>query len=404
MLEKEPLYVDSEYRRYREIFRGRPMPFAYVDLDRFNANVASVVARAKGMPIRVASKSIRCVPLMRRIFEASDTFRGIMAFSAREAVFLIQQGFDDILVAYPVWGEVRASNMAEALREGKKIVLMVDSVEHIEFLEALGAELGVVFEVCLDVDMSSHYPGLHFGVRRSGVTRPEQALEIFGATKSREHVALVAVMGYEAQIAGLPDQTPGQAPKNAFIRLLKRRSIRELAARRAAVAGALREAGCELRYVNGGGTGSVESTIQEALVTECAVGSGFYTPTLFDHYRDFTGQPAAGFAIEITRRPLDNVYTCHGGGYIASGPPGWDRVPKPHLPEGAALLPMEGAGEVQTPIRYDGPESLGLGDPVFMRHAKAGELCERFTTFLLVKDGAIVDEIPTYRGEGQCFV
>ncbi|HNR30510.1 MAG TPA: amino acid deaminase/aldolase, partial [Candidatus Hydrogenedentes bacterium] len=89
---------------------------------------------------------------------------------------------------------------------------------------------------------------------------------------------------------------------------------------------------------------------------------------------------------------------------IASGAAAPDKLPQPYLPEGARLIVQEGAGEVQTPVRYDGPEKLGLGDPVFMRHAKAGELCERFNTLLLVSRGRIIEETPTYRGQGWCFL
>ncbi|MBI3735552.1 amino acid deaminase/aldolase, partial [Candidatus Sumerlaeota bacterium] len=91
-------------------------------------------------------------------------------------------------------------------------------------------------------------------------------------------------------------------------------------------------------------------------------------------------------------------------GYIASGAAGKDKLPYPYLPAGSELLPLEGAGEVQTPIAYRGPEKLEIGDPIFMRHSKAGELCERFKSLLLVSAGKIVDEVPTYRGEGECFV
>jgi D-serine deaminase-like pyridoxal phosphate-dependent protein len=139
-------------------------------------------------------------------------------------------------------------------------------------------------------------------------------------------------------------------------------------------------------------------------VTEITVGSAFYSPTLFDSYRDFRYLPAAGFAIEIVRRPRGDLYTCLGGGYVASGVAGPDRLPHPYLPMGAHLLALEGAGEVQTPVRYTGGEELSLGDPIFLRHAKAGELCERFTHLLLVADGTVVDVATTYRGDGQCFL
>ena len=96
--------------------------------------------------------------------------------------------------------------------------------------------------------------------------------------------------------------------------------------------------------------------------------------------------------------------TLLGGGYIASGAPGWDREPEPWLPEGLKLDSQEGAGEVQTPVTGPGALGLRVGDQVYMRHAKAGELCERFDSLLLVRRGEVVDEVPTYRGEGRCFL
>lgn len=382
-----------------------PLPLAYVDLDRFDRNVQDILRRAGAMPICVATKSIRCLPLIRRILDASPQFHSLMCYSVREAAWLAREGLDNLLVAYPVWSQVRPSGVIEQLRAGKRVTLMIDCHEHVEFLEGVGAEAGVTLPLCLDIDMSAHYPGLHFGVRRSGITTPAQALKVWEAIRQSPHLRLDGVMGYEAQIAGLQDNVPGQRPKNALIRLLKRRSVREVAARRAAIVEALRAHGADLRFVNGGGTGSIESTIREdGVVTEVTAGSGFYCPTLFDHYGNFKHQPAAGFALEITRQPVETVFTCHGGGYIASGPAGPDRLPRPHLPAGARLLPLEGAGEVQTPVAYRGPEQLAIGDPVFFRHSKAGELCERFTRLHLIADGRVADTVHTYRGEGQCFV
>jgi D-serine deaminase-like pyridoxal phosphate-dependent protein len=397
--------LDHLYRAYREAFRECPAPFAFVDLARFDQNIAAILDRAQGMPICVATKSLRCVTLLRRIQAASPQFHSWMCYSVREAVWLAGQGFDNLLVAYPVWGQVRPSGVLDALKSGKRITLMVDCHEHVEYLEAAGAEAGVTVPICLDLDMSTTYPGLHFGVRRSGIQTPQQALQVWNLIAQSPHVRLDGVMGYEAQIAGLPDSVPGQGMKNRVVRGLKRRSIAECARRRAAVVHALREAGAKLTFVNGGGTGSIESTIAEAgVVTEVTAGSGFYSPGLFDGYQNFHHQPAAGFAIEITRQPLEDIYTCHGGGYIASGAAGPDKLPHPYLPAGCALLPQEGAGEVQTPIRYTGPEKLAIGDLVFLRHSKAGELCERFNTLLLLGEADHIEAVNTYRGDGVCFL
>ncbi len=396
--------IPPTYAYYRGVFQHCPMPFAFVDLDLFDQNIEAILARAKGRKICIASKSIRCVALIRRILAASPAFHSIMAYSAREAVFLAEQGLDNILVAYPVWGEADTSNVCEALRSGKHITLMVDDPEHAMLLDRLGAEAGVILPVCMDIDMSGRYPGIFFGVHRSPISAPEQALALWETIRTCPHLRLDGIMGYEAQIAGLPDRAPHQFLKNMLIHGLKRKSRAEVLARRAAIVHALRRAGAELRFVNGGGTGSIETTVQEDVITEVTVGSGFYSPALFDHYEQFKHLPAAGYAIEIVRRPAPDIYTCHGGGYTASGAAGPDKLPRAYLPAGARLILQEGAGEVQTPVRYAGPETLSLGDPVFMRHAKAGELCERFNSLLLVSGGKVVEEALTYRGQGKCFL
>jgi D-serine deaminase-like pyridoxal phosphate-dependent protein len=281
---------------------------------------------------------------------------------------------------------------------------MVDSIEQIKQAERVAQKHGVHLPLCLDIDMSSDFPGLHFGVWRSAVRTTAHARPLIEHMLASPHVQLVGLMGYEAQIAGVGDAFPGQKAKNMLVRWLKKRSRKEVAERRAAIVELIKSYGVQLRFVNGGGTGSIATTRQEEAVTEITVGSGFYSPTLFDNFHDFRYQPAAGYAIEIIRRPSPALYTCQGGGYTASGAVGNDKQPQPYLPAGARLTSLEGAGEVQTPIYYTGPLELDLGDPIFMRHAKAGELCERFTHLLLVSNDAIVDEVTTYRGDGQCFI
>jgi D-serine deaminase-like pyridoxal phosphate-dependent protein len=156
--------------------------------------------------------------------------------------------------------------------------------------------------------------------------------------------------------------------------------------------------------VNGGGTGSLQTTAAEEAVTEVTAGSGFYAPALFDRYSAFSLRPAAMFALPVVRRPSGSVVTALGGGYHASGPAGADRLPEPWLPRGLRLDSLEGAGEVQTPVSGAAAAALRLGDRVYFRHAKAGELCERFDSLHLVRGGEVLDEVPTYRGEGRCFL
>ncbi len=393
-----------DYAYYRQIFADRPMPFAYLDLDLLEQNIRQVMARAGGKRVRLASKSLRSVAVIRRILASHPLFQGLMCYTSREAVYLASQGFDDLLIGYPAWNEQDIAAVARATAAGGHITLMVDSVEHVERVEAVASQHGVLLPLCLELDMSMDLPGLHFGVWRSPLRNAEQARPVIERIKASSHTWLDGLMGYEAQIAGLGDNFPGNRIKNTMIQALKRRSIREVARRRAELIKLVESYELPLRFVNGGGTGSIVSTGAEAGVTEITVGSGFYAPALFDNYRAFRYQPAAGFAIEIVRRPQPTIYTCLGGGYIASGSVGPEKLPLPYLPRGARLEALEGAGEVQTPIRYTGDIPLHVGDPIFMRHSKAGELCERFTHLLLVANGAIQGEVTTYRGDGQCFI
>jgi len=210
-------------------------------------------------------------------------------------------------------------------------------------------------------------------------------------------------MSYEAQIAGVGDAPPGHPVRSVALRAVQSLSASELAQRRAEIVEAVQSV-ASLEFVNGGGTGSIESTTGEAAVTEVTAGSGLYGPTLFDAYRTFDPRPAAMFALSVVRKPRTGVATVLGGGYLASGPGDRSRLPAPYLPTGLKLDRQEGAGEVQTPVLGETADDLHIGDRVYFRHAKAGELCERFDRLHLIDGGRVVEEVPTYRGEGHCFL
>ena len=392
----------ADYDALRRAMKGRHLPALVCDLDAFDENLRSLVTRAGGRPIRVASKSVRCRALLERAL-AHEGFAGVMCFSGAEAAFLAAHGIDDLLVAYPSVDIPDLERVCDAVAAGARLVCMVDDRRQVDILAAVARRRDVELPLCLDLDMSSAYPGVWFGVRRSPVRDASAALEVASAVDAASHLRLEGVMGYEAQLAGLGDRG-GPSLRAAVIRRLKRRSCGEVLARRKVVVQRLRDAGYALPLVNGGGTGSLEDTAADQSVTEVTAGSGLFSPRLFDHYDAFQHRPSLLFALPVTRRPTPEIVTCHGGGYIASGPAGNDRLPEVFLPAGGRLLPDEGAGEVQTPVQLDGAGALDVGDPIFFRHPKAGEVCERFATILLMSGGEIVDEVPTYRGEGQTFL
>jgi D-serine deaminase-like pyridoxal phosphate-dependent protein len=399
--------IEQSHGRYEAIFAEVEAPFAFVDLDAMWSNSDAMLHRAASKPIRVASKSVRCRALLERILARDERFAGLMTFTLPETLWLAQNGFENLLLAYPTADSGALEELAlrsVANPDGAPIV-MVDCVEHLDAIESvLGAGAAPV-RVCVELDASWWALGgrIKVGPKRSPVHTVEQAVELAREIERRGQVELAALMAYEGQIAGVGDRPPGRRLRGAAIRAMQRRSAAELAERRGAVVAAIREF-AELPIVNGGGTGSLELTGAEDAVTEIAAGSGFYAPTLFDAYSRFSLTPAAGFVLPIVRKPSAAIATALGGGYLASGSGDPSRLPSPWLPSGLELDSEEGAGEVQTPLRGPPARDLRIGDRVYMRHAKAGELCERFDALHLVQGNEIVDVVPTYRGEGKTFL
>jgi D-serine deaminase-like pyridoxal phosphate-dependent protein len=386
-------------------------PFAVVDLDAFDHNADELVRRAAGRPIRVASKSVRCRFLLERVLRRPG-FAGVMAYSLAEALWLVDEWADtdlaetDLLVAYPTVDHGALRALAADPKARARISIVVDSVDHLDLVDAALGSGHPDIRVCLELDVSWR-PLLgrdvaHVGTRRSPVFGAGQARALAAAVTSRPGFELVGLMGYEGQIAGLGDNPRGRPLLGALLRWMQARSADELTVRRAAAVAAVREV-ADLEFVNGGGTGSIETTGLDASVTEVAAGSGLIGPTLFDNYRRFTPAPAVLFALPVVRKPKRGIATVFGGGYIASGPAGRDRLPSPYLPAGLSLLGPEGAGEVQTPVAGRAARSLRVGDRVWFRHTKAGELAERFTEYHLVDGDRVSATVPTYRGEGRCF-
>jgi D-serine deaminase-like pyridoxal phosphate-dependent protein len=397
----------QSHERYERVFADVEAPFAFVDLEAMWANAEEMLGRTGGKPIRVASKSIRCRALLEAILDRNERFRGLMTYTLPETLWLAEQGFENLLVAYPTadLGALEELALRSAANPAGAPIVMVDCIRHLEMIESVLGKGAPSLRVCIDIDAGWWWLGgrVKVGSTRSPVHSVEQAVALAREIEKRPQIELDALMAYEGQIAGVGDRPPGQRRRGAAIRFMQKRSVAELAERRGAIVAALGEF-VELEIVNGGGTGSLELTSAEEAVTEVTAGSGFYAPALFDHYSRFSLTPAAGYALPVVRKPSPATATALGGGYPASGGADALRLPVPWLPAGLELDKDEGAGEVQTPLLGPAAASLEIGDRVYMRHAKAGELCERFDTLYLVEGDAIVDEVPTYRGEGRTFL
>jgi D-serine deaminase-like pyridoxal phosphate-dependent protein len=389
-------------------------PLGVIDRAALAYNAADLVRRAGGMPIRVASKSIRVRGILEAVL-AQPGYAGVLAYTLPEALWLASsrgQGgsdIDDVVLGYPTTDRAAIARLAADEQLAARVTLMIDDVAHLDLIDSVVAPSArASIRIAIELDASWRGPLGHLGVRRSPLHSPEQLAALARIVTERAGFTLVGVMAYEAQIAGLGDAPTGRPVRALLVRGVQRQSRAELRDRRAraiaAVSAVADAAGTPLQFVNGGGTGSLESTSAEAAVTELAAGSGLMGPHLFDTYRAFTPAPAASFALPVVRRPTDDIATLLGGGWIASGPPGPDRLPQVVWPEGLRMLGTEAAGEVQTPLRGPAARTLHVGDRVWLRHTKAGELSEHLDSFHVVDGDTVTGELPTYRGERKAFL
>ncbi|MFI1283579.1 amino acid deaminase/aldolase [Streptomyces sp. NPDC020858] len=395
----------ADRARYDRATAHLDAPLAIVDLDAFDANADDLVRRAGGKPVRVASKSVRCRALLERVL-ARPGFGGIMSYTLAESLWLARSGFEDVLLAYPSADRGGFGELANDAKLAGAVTVMVDDPAQLELMDRARDGGTEEIRVCLELDTALHLFGgrVRVGARRSPLREPAQLAGLARTVASRPGFRVVGLMAYEGHVAGVGDTLAGRPVRSRAIRLMQGAARRELAARRAEVVRAVRAVVPDLEFVNGGGTGSVQQTAAEDAVTEIAAGSGLYVPRLFDNYTSFSGRPAALFAQPVVRRPGVGVVTVLGGGYPASGAAGADRLPVPYLPQGLRYDPQEGAGEVQTPLMGAPADDLLIGDRVWFRHAKAGELCERFDTLHLVEGDRVTATAPTYRGEGRTFL
>lgn len=377
-------------------------PFACIDMEALDWNISMVNRLTGDKKIRVATKSVRSVDLLRYIAERLPNHCGWMTYDCEETQFLLERGFNDLLIGYPQMEKEAIVLLIPYIANGSKVVFMVDSLEQISLLNRIGEGFDVKIEICMDINLSTDFKLLYFGTQRSSLKNMEDVRELIVKLSDYPFTEIVGVMGYEAQIAGVPD-TPVAKWQKLLVRFLKHNSQKKLDTYRKDAVRKILEVCPDLSFVNGGGSGSIGFTSRAVEVTELTIGSAFYFPALFSRYDQAPFEPAMSFALRVTRKPGDDIAVCHGGGYVSSGAVSADKSPIPVWPKNLSLLKNEGAGEVQTPL-LDKDRTLKIGDTVFFRHAKAGELCEQFNEIHARRGNRYVKTFKTYRGDGACFL
>ena len=274
------------------------------------------------------------------------------------------------------------------------MTVTIDSVEHVRWLrDTLGPEVAGL-GVALDCDASLRVGRVHLGVRRSPTRTPEQALAVVRAALG-VGLDVRGVMFYDAQVAGLPDAGP-------HVRVLKRRSVRELAraARRRGGRGAQRDRPAVRQRRGHGQPAPVRGATRSSPSWPPGPGS-----TRRRSSTATTTSPSArrwrsrcrwcGGRHRATSRP-SAAATCRA---VSRGGRGCRRRCVVACRWCAPRRPVRCRRRC-TATDADG---LRVGDRVWLRGAKAGELLERFDVVHLVSGGELVGTVPSYRGEGRNF-
>lgn len=388
---------------FEKAFEHLERPFAWIDLNALDANIQYINCHVQKKKVRIATKSIRSIPLLKYVSEKLTNVSGFMTFTASETNYLLENGFDHLLIGYPVWEEQSVLKIFEYINKGYDICFMVDDIWQAKWLNTLASHSNVDVGICIDINLSIETPFIYFGTRRSSIKNVKDLMSLLGLLSNLTHLHIDGVMGYEAQIAGIGD-IPIQKWKAPIIQHLQKKSRKQISKLRKEAVDTVLSKVSNLKFVNGGGSGSLNFTMKSPEITEITIGSAFFNPALFDQYSQLDLQPAAGFALRVTRQPKEDIVVCHGGGYIASGAIGIDKQPVFYEQDGFDFFAFEGAGEVQTPLKMKVKQNIKIGDTIYFRHAKAGELCERFSKLEAVREDQHIDCFNTYRGDGQCFL
>ena len=398
------------YYQLKSAIEEKEFPLAMVDLDAVDKNFSfySDIVKASNKKIRIASKSIRMPYLLRYLLDKDkELFSGIMCYRMEEAKYLFGIGFNDLLLAYPEVSSKALNSFAALKKSGCKISMVVDSVEHLQLVDDIAREYHTKLDIIIELDGSLKMfdSKVNLGVRRSSIKNLEDLKERLWFIQSKKNLNLKGVMLYEAQVAGLADQSPWNVFQNPFKSKIKEVSIPKVEEFRQKSLDLIRENGFNPEILNGGGSGSIKTSVQDKSINEVTIGSGFLCSHLFSYYKDLNLTPAIFFAVQIVRKSDPEYITCLGGGLIASGSIGKDRQPEIFLPKGIEPTDIEGFGEVQTPFKItDKKTKLSIGDPIILRHAKTGELAEHFNQYYMFRNNQIISSEHTYRGLGYNFL
>ena len=303
-----------------------------VDLDAFDANADDLVRRAGGKPVRVASKSLRVPALLERALAHDGLPRASWPTRCARRCGCTSTGIsDDIVVAYPTVDRGALAGWSPRRRRPRR--------DHADGRRrrptSTSSTRSAPRRRCRCGSPSTSTPACGWAASTSAPSAPRCTTPRTSSTLARTVVDRAGlprwsgVMTYEGQVAGVPDDVPGQRARSLVVRRLKAASLRPArGAPRARSPTRWRER--RRRWSSGtpAAPGSVEATAADPVGHRGrrrlrAAGARRSSTTTGRSRR----ARRRSSALPVVRRPSPQVATVHGGGLVASGPAGADRLP-----------------------------------------------------------------------------
>ena len=242
-------------------------PALVLDLDRFEANVATMAAWAKdaGVNLRPHAKMHKTPQVAEAQIAAGAV--GICCATVGEAEVMVAAGIPDVLITSPAVAPGKPERVAALNRAARRLAVVADHPENVATLAAANASGDRPLTVYLEVDVGS---------ARTGVTEAPAGVAVVEAIRRHDSLRFGGVQAYAGYLQHMPDYDERRAELERAMAPLRD------------VLAALAEIGVRPEVVTGGGSGSHRMDPEMGLLTELQVGSYCVMDVDYDRI-DFVG-------------------------------------------------------------------------------------------------------------------
>jgi D-serine deaminase-like pyridoxal phosphate-dependent protein len=229
-----------------------PTPALLLDLDRFEKNLATMVAHvtATGKHVRPHAKTHKCPEIARRQIKAGAI--GVVCAKLAEAEVMAGAGVSGLLVSTEIVGPEKVGRLMALLDRTPGLLVVVDNVENVTELGRAAMKAGRVLDILVDVEV---------GGRRTGCAPGEPALALARAVADSPGLRFRGLQGYAGQCAHIVGWSARrEASHKAMAPLLETRRL-------------LESNGLAVEVVSGGSTGTYNIDSELPGLSELQAGS-----------------------------------------------------------------------------------------------------------------------------------